>query len=100
MSASIPNLPSPKMFAVLGQLDNAETLGNAIKQKFPEAHYPLANNTWIVIADSTAKGISDQLGITDGSIGAGVVLLFTSYYGRASTQLWEWVASKMGTPHG
>ncbi len=87
------------MFAIFGQI-GAEALGRVIAEKFPEAHYPLSNNAWIVIADSTAKGISDQLGITDGSVGTGVVLLFTSYYGRASTQLWEWVAAKMGTPHG
>ncbi len=92
--------PVPKMFAVLGQT-NVEKLSIAIKEKYPNDNFPLANGQWILVIDGTAKGLSDSLGISDGSLGAtAVVVLFTSYFGRASTQLWEWIASKMGTPHG
>jgi len=95
------NIPSPtlRMFAVLGQT-NPELIELAIKEKYPNDHYALANWQWLLISEGTAKTVSDNLGITEGVTGTAVVVLFTSYYGRASTQVWEWIASKMGTPRG
>lgn len=84
------------MFLVLAH-SGAEKLGPVITQKFPNSNYSLGNSNWIIVSDNTAKGLCDLLGITDGSVATGMIVLFTSYYGRASTQIWEWIASKMGT---
>lgn len=100
MSATTVQQSSPKMmFAILGQT-NTDRLEQAIKDHFPNSHFALANSQWIVVTDGTAKTVSDRLGLTDGSLGAtAVIVLFTSYYGRASTQVWEWLAASMeGVP--
>jgi len=86
-----------KMFAILAQ-SNFEEIGRVIKEKYPEDHYPLLSGQWLLVAEGTAKSVSDSLGISDGTTGTAVIVLFTSYFGRASTQVWEWLAAKMGTP--
>lgn len=88
--------PIPQMFVILGQTNHLQ-LGQVIAAKYPNDHLALNPGQWIVIASGTAKEISDHLGITDGSTGDAVVVAGTSYYGRASSQIWEWMASRMGT---
>jgi hypothetical protein len=85
----------PQMFVILGQA-NLPQLGQVIAAKYPNDHLMLSPGQWIVIASGTAKEICDHLGITDGSTGDAVVVAGTSYYGRASSQIWEWMASRMG----
>ena len=85
------------LFAVILPQEDEE-LEAAIKAKFPDTnHYKISSTQWIVSGKGTAQKISDKLGITgDGStIGNGIVLAFTGYWGRASTDLWEWMKAKI-----
>ena len=96
-SGPVVAAPIRKMFAIMGQT-NFEKIGQALKEKYPDDHYSLATGQWLLVTEGTAKSVSDSLGITDGATGTAVIVLFTSYFGRASTQVWEWLAAKMGTP--
>lgn len=50
---------------------------------------------WLVAADGvTAKDVSDKLGMTDGTVGSGIVLTTAGYFGRAPTNVWEWMTAK------
>jgi len=93
----VPPSQTRKMFAIMGQ-SNIERIGQVIKEKYPEDHYSLVSGQWLLVAEGTANSISDTLGITDGSNGSAVIVVFTSYFGRANTQIWDWLASKMGAP--
>lgn len=42
----------------------------------------------------TTKELSDQIGISDGSSGTGIVVAVSSYFGRAPTNIWDWVQSR------
>ena len=88
------------MYAILGQT-NLETLDVAISTTYPNDYMKLPNSgQWLVWAPGTAREVCDQLGISDGKSGTAVVVGFNNYYGRASNQIWDWIASRLGSKHG
>lgn len=62
----------------------------------------IAEGQWLVAADMTAQQLSDELGITSGSMGNSIfVAALSSYYGRHRPEVWEWIRVKwQGGPHG
>ena len=70
-----------------------------IKAKFAENdYYEITPTQWLVSGQGTAKKISDMIGITakeEETIGSGVVLAFNGYWGRGSTDMWEWMKAKI-----
>lgn len=86
---------NPQAFAIMG-LSHPERISAALGAKYSTDHLPMSQNLWLLVAPATAKEVCDAIGITDGSSGTGVVVAFTSYYGRANPQIWEWLASRMG----
>lgn len=72
-----------------------EVLEHSINSKFPAANKKLPNGEWLVAFPGTAIELSNELGITpDGKGGLGMVLAITSYYGRAPTDVWEWITTR------
>ena len=69
-------------------------LASAVLTKFPNAFIQIAPGQWLVSEKGkTAQQISDQLGLSDGSIGSGIVFAISGYYGRAPNNIWEWIAA-------
>jgi hypothetical protein len=85
--AILPPMPVPQLDA-------------AIRQTYRDNYLQVAPNQWLVSASATAKEVSDQLGISDGKNGSAIVLRVTSYYGRAPTNIWEWIAQKLESKPG
>lgn len=54
----------------------------------------LPKGQFFVSFSGTSQELSDVIGISDGSSGTGVVAEVSSYYGRASTAIWDWVKSR------
>lgn len=83
------------LFAVLLPKENPE-LVKIIKQKFPE-NYEINPTQWIISAKGTVKQVSDTLGVSikENPTGLAVVLGISGYWGRASTDLWDWMKVKM-----
>ena len=81
------------IFAVIVQPGpNSERLENAVRERFGGANYQLdGGHGWLVAAKATTKEVSDTLGITDGSNGAGLVVEVASYFGRANPNIWSWI---------
>jgi hypothetical protein len=86
------------LFAILLPKENPRIVA-AIKDKFTENNYfEICPTQWIVSGKGPAKKISDTIGISsegEQTLGSGVVLAFTGYWGRASTDLWEWMKIKI-----
>jgi len=93
----MPIITFTTLFAVVGDPGNAP-LEAAIIGHFPTDHISFGAGRWFVVTTGTAKDLSDKLGITDGASGAAVVLAVSGYYGRTSSQIWEWIAAKNGKP--
>lgn len=56
-------------------------------------HYPLVNGETLVAFKGTSKELSNLLQISEGQNGPAIVASIGSYYGRASTDIWEWVSA-------
>ena len=90
----------PVLFVVLSNRPNVDdALEGSIKENFPGNFFPMSRGKWIVIGDGTAKEVSDKLGITSvpQKIGSAVVFATSGYFGRASSDMWEWIAAKNAT---
>lgn len=49
---------------------------------------------FMVSYHGTSQELSNLLGITEGASGTGVVASISSYYGRAPTDIWDWVKTR------
>lgn len=68
----------------------------SVKSNFAEDYYAIPNtNSLLVHYSGTTKELSDKLGITSGENGTGVIVAFSNYYGRAPTDIWEWIKSRL-----
>ncbi|MCK1706135.1 hypothetical protein IVA86_33220 [Bradyrhizobium sp. 146] len=95
------------IFVLLPQNEAAQgQLRAAVLREFPDAHKPIANQNWLVAGKGTAQDISAKLGITHPkdaaapSIGTVMVLEVGSYYGRAPSDIWDWVKAKWEATSG
>jgi hypothetical protein len=86
------------LFAILGHNDNP-ALAAALNTHFPGNHLKIGAGQWLVAGkDTTVVDVSNVLGISDGTNGSGIVVSISSYYGRASQNIWEWMKVKLSTP--
>lgn len=81
------------LFAVLSVPENV-ALDGAIAATFGDNSFKLIPGQWLVAANTTSAEVSNRLGITDGRNGSGIVVAIASYYGRASSNIWEWMKVK------
>jgi hypothetical protein len=73
-------------------------LEKAIKDNYPGSFYSMDRNRWLIAAEATAREVSDQLGITTdpATVPSSQVFAISGYYGRASSEMWDWMATKSG----
>ena len=57
--------------------------------------HQMPKGEWLVSYEGTSKMLSDELGISDGANGTGAVFSIGGYYGRAPTDIWEWLKQNM-----
>lgn len=82
------------IFTVISDLDPSDTrLANAIKRSPPEVlqWFELPRGEFLVSYKGTSVELSNYLGISEGQNGSGFVIAVASYWGRASTDTWEWI---------
>jgi hypothetical protein len=54
--------------------------------------YELAEDKWFVTFEGTTQELAEKAGVrTEDRVGTGLVLAVTTYSGRASTTLWDWL---------
>ena len=73
-----------------------------VAEFYPNDHFDLGNNEWLISSNGTAKTVSDVLGITAQPSKSGNAIVFSmeSYYGRAGTNIWEWIKTKSEASNG
>ena len=82
------------IFAVF-RVKNPASLGNAIEHEFKDDHLKVADHEWLISFTGTARELSDRLGITDGTNGSAMVFAMSGYSGRAATDIWEWIKTRL-----
>jgi hypothetical protein len=91
----------PVLYVVLSQrADMDARLGEAIETAFPNNFFQVSERgQWLVVGEGTAREISNKIGITGVEpppISTSVVFSVSGYFGRASSEMWEWIAVKLG----
>jgi len=84
------------IFLVLALKDESRAkIEEAIKAKFPDEHYEIADDKWFVnVENLTARQLAERVGIIGGDPVRGLVVSVASYSGRAQPDMWEWLAAK------
>lgn len=78
-------------------------LAEEIKRMFPRDHLMITDTQWLISSTDTVVGVSAKLRIVDKdnptqpSSGSAIVFAVSSYYGRASALIWDWIKSKLET---
>lgn len=85
------------VFVILADTDEPKLVA-AIAEHFKDNFLKVGPGQWFVAASGTSVDVSNTLGITTGATSTGIVLSINSYYGRASTNIWEWLKVKLSTP--
>ena len=99
VSATTPNV----LFAVIA-ISNPAALAPTLAAIEPWLLLKLSETEWLIIAPAgtTAKEVSDRLGITGPPdapfLSAGIVFRTDGYFGRSAPSNWEWIAAKLGAP--
>ena len=72
-----------------------------VLRAFPNDHLRLSNNEWLIAAPGTAREVSEKLQLAPGvEAGAAIVFSMANYYGRAPTEVWEWIRTKAEATSG
>ena len=88
------------VYAVVG-VSPAAGLGASIATAFPTDSFQVTPSFWLVAGSGTAQEVSDKIGLTAGNLGSAVVFSTAGYFGRAPTNVWEWIKVKLeATPNG
>ena len=83
------------IFAVF-RVSDSPKMEAAIQAAFPEDYYKLQDDEWLVSAIGTAREIAIKLKVSGESADTGSALIFSmaNYYGRAPTEIWDWINAK------
>lgn len=77
-------------------LTNPTKIADAAKNAVPASDFhEVAADKFFVNFAGTSTDLSQKLGIAEGTTGNGIVLLVSSYHGRAPKSIWEWVNLKL-----
>lgn len=79
---------------VVCRVSNGPAVEGALKAAFPDDHLKIADKEWLISSSATPKDVSDRLGISDGKNGSGIVFTTGGYFGRATTEVWDWIKAK------
>ena len=69
-------------------------LDEALTRLYPDDNLEISKGVWLVSSPGTARQLSDKLGVSDGELGAAIIFSMGNYYGRASTEIWDWIKEK------
>jgi hypothetical protein len=74
---------------------------NAIKTAYPNNYLAINESQWLVSTTGTAIDVSAKIGVFDPRnplatpTGNAVVFSTNGYFGRAQTNIWEWIKAKL-----
>jgi len=85
---------------VVFRVQDPTKIAAAIAREYPNDHLPVGHNEWLISATSTAVDVATKLGVSKGESGAAMIFAMSSYYGRATTAIWDWIKAKAEQPNG
>jgi hypothetical protein len=90
------------LFAVFA-VTNPEAVEQRLQGIAPWLSLNVGTGEWLVIAPSatTTKELCERIGLgISAPVTSGIVVRAEGYFGRASSSIWEWIATKTGADLG
>jgi hypothetical protein len=90
------------IYAIL--LPNSQpALAEEIKRVYPTEHLAISDTQWLISSAGSIGEVAAKLGVYDPSeptkaVGNAVLVTVSSYTGRASPNIWNWLKTKMESP--
>lgn len=86
---------------IIFRVTNPTLMSAAIKDKYPNDHLDISHNEWLISSKETAKEISDKLGVSTGTENNNAIVFgMSGYFGRAATDIWDWIKAKSEASDG
>lgn len=79
---------------VIFNVSNAEAVRKAVNDAYSADFLEVAPGQFLIATNGTAMDVSNRLQITDGKNGSAIVFSMGNYYGRTSTNTWDWIKTK------
>jgi len=79
-------------------------IAEAIKRHYPNDYLYVTDTQYLISANGTAIDVSAKLGIYDPrnptapAAGSAIVFATSAYFGRAATNIWDWIKAKLEAP--
>ena len=86
------------VFAVVALSDESLTsVKNAVTTAFADNYLEAGKMIWLVADSGTTVSVGKKLGVVpeNPEVTSLLIVNFTSYYGRASSAIWEWIKTKL-----
>jgi hypothetical protein len=78
-----------------------------IQRLFPNDYLAINDTQWLIATPGTVVELTAKLGVYDGAVpdrpatGNALIILVTSYFGRAPTSVWDWLRARQeASPRG
>ena len=79
---------------VIFRVADPSAIEEALARVFPDNHKSLTSGEYLVSTNGSAKDVSDKLGISDNRTQPAIVFKMANYFGRAPTEIWDWIKVK------
>ena len=90
------------LFLVVSEKHSA-SLEEHIKKTFPEDHYVMGRNHWLIATDKTTSAVAKVLEIHGGGVSGDMNTVVFKISGRSGwhySNLWEWIELKLREGNG
>lgn len=84
-------------------LSFSQPVADEIKKAYPNDHLAISNDQYLISTIGTASDVSAKIGLYDPKnptappTGSGIVFSTNGYFGRAPSNVWEWIKAKLET---
>lgn len=87
---------------VVFKVQHPDKMREAVNKLYPNDNFDLGTNEWLISAKDTALSVANTLGISTepSDVGSAIVFSMSSYYGRTSSDVWEWIKTKTEATDG
>ena len=81
-------------------VDDFDRVRRGVARYYNNHHYNAGRGAWFIATEGeTARQVATKLGLgdvdpADGNTTGGIVVPVTSFWGRHSVDLWEWIGTK------
>jgi hypothetical protein len=96
-------MATPNALFVILAVTDAPAVEQRLQAIAPWLHLNVGVGEWLVVAPSatTSKEVCERIGIgISEPVSSGIAVRAEGYFGRASSSIWEWIATKTGADLG